>query len=143
MLLEEGYQYIPYISHEKLIEDNKPDYYLALRNSQKTFNSKDAVPAGKHENIISWLQFFVKIILMQSQLAVDLLSTETIEKILSPIQLAVWEYLQKIQQASPLQIAKNTHVARPTINQVLNKLLKLKKIERIGLGRSTGYRLIK
>ena len=135
LLLKEGYLYMPYISHEKLIENNKPDYYLALRNSQKTFNSKN-------QNITSWLQFFVKILLVQSQLAVNLLSTESIEKILSPIQLAVWEYLQKVKQATPLDIAKNTNVARPTVNQVLNKLLKLKKIERIGLGRSTRYRLV-
>ena len=135
LLLKEGYLYMPYISHEKLIEDNKPDYYLSLRNSQKTFNSKS-------QNVISWLQFFVKIILAQSKLTVDLLTAETIEKILSPIQLAVWEYLQKVKQASPLEIADNTNVARPTINQVLNKLLKLKKIERIGLGRSTRYQLV-
>ncbi|KKR31231.1 MAG: Filamentation induced by cAMP protein Fic [Candidatus Gottesmanbacteria bacterium GW2011_GWC2_39_8] len=135
LLLKEGYLYIPYISHEKLIEDNKPDYYLALRSSQKTFNYKS-------ENIISWLQFFVKIILRQSQMAVDLLTFETVEKILSPIQLRVWNYMQKVTEASPLEIAKNTSVARPTINQVLNKLLKLNKVERIGLGRSTRYRLI-
>ena len=27
----------PLVSHEKLIEDNKPDYYLALHRSQSTF----------------------------------------------------------------------------------------------------------
>ena len=75
-------------------------------------------------------------------MAVDLLTFETVEKILSPIQLRVWNYMQKVTEASPLEIAKNTSVARPTINQVLNKLLKLNKVERIGLGRSTRYRLI-
>ena len=134
LLLKEGYQYIPYISHEKLIEDNKPDYYLALRNSQITFNSKKG-------DITPWLQFFVKIILLQSQLAVQLLTSETIEKILSPIQLKVWNYFIQVKETTPLGISKNTRVARPTVNQVLNKLLKLKKIERIGLGRSTRYRL--
>ena len=135
LLLKEGYLYIPYVSHEKLIEDNKPDYYLALRNSQKSFNTKK-------EDITSWLYFLVKVVHLQSQMAVDLLTTETIEKILSPIQLAVWEYIQKVKQTSPLEISKNTNVARPTVNQVLNKLLKLKKIERMGLGRSTRYRLV-
>ena len=134
LLLKEGYLYMPYVSHEKLIEDNKPDYYLSLRNSQKTFNSKS-------QNVTSWLQFFVKIILIQSQMAVGLLTTESIEKILSPIQLSVWNYLQKKTEATPLEISKNTNVARPTVNQVLNKLLKLNKVERIGLGRSTRYRL--
>ncbi len=135
LLLKEGYQYIPYNSHEKLIEDNKPDYYLALRNSQKTFNTEKA-------DIIPWLQFFVKVLLLQSQMAVDLLTFETVEKILSPIQLKVWNYFLKMKQTTPLEISKNTRTARPTVNQVLNKLLKLKKIERIGLGRSTRYCLL-
>ena len=142
MLLKEGDIFIPYVSHEKLIEDNKPDYYLTFRNSQKTFKSGKAMPAGRQEDVVSWLQFFVRIILLQSQMAVNLLTTETIEKILSPIQLKVWNYFLKVKQTTPLEISKNTGVARPTVNQVLNKLLKLKKIERIGLGRSTRYRLI-
>lgn len=135
LLLKEGYLYMPYVSHEKLIEDNKPDYYLVLRNSQKTFNTKK-------EDIFSWLQFFVKVILLQSQMAVNLLTSETIEKILSPIQMKVWDYFLKAKQATPLEISKNTNVARSTVNQVLNKLIKLGKIERVGLGRSTRYRLV-
>ena len=51
LLLKEGYLYMPYVSHEKLVEDNKPEYYLALRQSQKTFKTD-------HETIISWLDFF-------------------------------------------------------------------------------------
>ena len=80
--------------------------------------------------------------MQQSKMATSLLSQENIETILSPKQLAVWQYLQKVEEASPAEIAKKTKVARPTINQVLDKLLSLKKIERIGLGRSTRYRKI-
>jgi len=40
-LLQTGYSYIPYVSHEKLVEDNKPDYYIALRRSQKTIGTKN------------------------------------------------------------------------------------------------------
>src|SRR3989338_7945601 len=39
LLLQAGYQYMPYVSHEKLVEDNKADYYMALRKSQKTFGT--------------------------------------------------------------------------------------------------------
>lgn len=133
LLLKSGYLYMPYVSHEKLIEDNKPEYYMALRTSQKTFNSNN-------ENITSWLKFFLKILLRQSEMAVGLLSEENIEKTLSQKQLAVLKYLQKTGQASPLEISKNTGVARPTINQVMNKLMRLKMAERIGLGRATMYR---
>lgn len=135
LLLKEGYLYMPYISHEKLVEDNKPDYYMALRTSQKTIQADQ-------EDISEWLSFFLKIFLTQSQMAVDLLSAENIEKTLSANQLAGWLYLQKVRQASPLEIAQNAKIARPTVNQVMDKLIRLKKVERVGLGRSTRYRVI-
>jgi len=135
LLLHAGYLYMPYISHEKLIEDNKPDYYVALRRSQKTIGSKK-------ESITAWLDFFLDITLKQSQMAVKLLSKENIEKILSEKQLIVWQYIQKQKETSTGDIIKNTNIARPTAKQALEVLLKLKRIERIGLGRSTRYRKI-
>lgn len=133
LLLQAGYLYLPYVSHEKLVEDNKAEYYIALRRSQTTFKSKK-------ENIMPWLEFFLGILFQQSQMAIKLLSRENVEKILSPLQLKVWQYLQTTDEAAPRQISKNTGVHRPTINQVLNKLLELKLIERIGSGSGTRYR---
>lgn len=133
LLLKEGYLYVPYVSHEKLVEDNKPDYYVALRRSQKTFKTEK-------EDVLPWLDFFFGILLQQSQMAIDLLSKENIEKLLSPKQLAVWEYLQQHESATPGEISKATGVTRRTINQVVDKLLQLKKVERIGLGRTTRYK---
>lgn len=135
LLLQQGYAYMPYVSHEKLIEDNKTEYYNALRKSQRTFNTE-------HEDISSWLDFFLSIILQQSITANQLLSKESIDKLLSPKQILVWEYLLTVEEATPKQISEETGVARPTINQVLSKLLQLKRVERIGLGRSTRYRKI-
>lgn len=135
LLLKSGYLYMPYVSHEKLVEDSKPDYYLALRQSQKTLNTA-------HENIVPWLDFFLSVILTQSTMAVELHSRENIEKILSPKQLAVWQYLQTVPEAAPGEIARKTRVARPTVNQALDKLLRLKKVERLGLGRSTRYKAL-
>lgn len=133
LLLKEGYLYMPYISHEKLVEDNKPDYYMALRRSQKTFKTRK-------EDVTPWLDFFLAIFFKQSQMAVDLLSKESIEKLLSIKQLAVWEYLQKTDETTTGEIIKKTKIARPTVKQALGKLLRLKKVERIGLGRSARYR---
>lgn len=135
LLLKEGYAYMSYVSHEKLIEDKKPDYYIALRKSQKTFKSKN-------ENILDWLNFFLDIIFEQSQKALNLLAFENIEPILSKKQLKVWEYLSQVKEAAPQQIADRTKIARPTVNQTLAKLLKLKKVERLGFARSTRYRKI-
>ena len=133
LLLKTGYLYMPYVSHEKLIEDNKSDYYMALRKSQKTFKTSK-------ETIVPWLDFFLEILLEQSKMAIELLSQENIEKILSVKQLAVWQYLQTVDEATPKEIVQKTKISRPTVNQVLDKLIRLKKIERLGLGRSTRYR---
>ncbi len=135
LLLKEGYLYMPYISHEKLVEDNKPEYYLALRKSQKTFKREP-------EDILPWLDFFLAIFLQQSMMAVELLSAENIEKLLSPKQLAVWQYLLSVDEAAPGEIAHKTKIARPTVNQALNRLLSFKKIERLGSGRSIRYRVV-
>ncbi|MEK7624218.1 MAG: helix-turn-helix domain-containing protein [Patescibacteria group bacterium] len=72
--------------------------------------------------------------------APDAVFHKNIEKILSPKQSAVLEYLQNVKEAAPGEIAEKAGVARPTVNQALDKLLRLKKVERIGLGRSTRYR---
>lgn len=136
LLLQAGYEYMPYISHEKLVEDNKVDYYLALRRSQKTIDTKQ-------EDISTWLDFFLGIFHQQSQMAVELLSPKNIEQLLTAKQRKVLEYLDQVTEASPGEIANKTGVAQPTVRQALNKLLRLKKIERLGQGRSTVYRRIR
>lgn len=135
LLLQHGFAYMPYVSHEKLIEDRKTEYYVALRQSQKTFGTDK-------EDMVPWLRFFLSIVLDQSKIAVELLSHEQTEKLLSPQQETVWKHLQKTREDTPIRISEATKVPRPTVNQVLTKLLKLKKIERIGSGRGTRYRVI-
>ncbi len=133
-LLKSGYLYMLYVSHEKLIEDKKPAYYIALRKSQKNFGTKE-------ENIIDWLNFFLDIILIQAKEAINLVSSENIETILSSKQLAVWNYLQSVAEVTPQEIANKTGVARSTVNKAVLKLLTLKKISRFGLARSVRYKI--
>jgi Fic family protein len=133
LFLKKDYAYAPYISHEKLIEDNKENYYIALRRSQKSFGTEK-------EDIVPWLDFFLTMLLKQSEMALELMESEQVEKLLSLKQLAVWEYVQGVAEATPSEIAEKTGVARPTVNQALTKLLKVERIEKIGSGRSTRYR---
>lgn len=135
LLLKQGYLYMPYVSHEKLVEDNKMDYYMALRKSQKTLKTNQ-------EDIVAWLDFFLSMILEQSKRAVALLSKEAIEKLFSPKQLLVLEYFQQTDEVTPAELSAKLKIARPTVNQILTRLLQFKKIERIGLGRSTRYRRV-
>lgn len=135
LLLKLNYSFVPYVSHEKIIEDNKAEYYLALRKSQKTFD-------GKKEDITVWLEYFLKILEIQGQMAMKLLSEEKMETILSPKQLLVWDYLLNVSEVTAGKIVEKTGVLRPTVNQALDRLLDMKKIQRIGMGRTTRYRII-
>lgn len=134
LLLQSGYAYMPYTSHEKIIEGNKTEYYLALRQSQKTLRSDEP-------SIIAWLDFFLDVVLVQSQQAVGILSGENLDKLLSPSQLKVWQNLQVVKEATPLYLSQTLDIPRPTINQIANRLLKLQRIERLGQGRAVRYKV--
>ncbi len=135
LLLQAGYAYIPYVSHEKLIEDNKPEYYMALRKSQNTLGTDT-------EDLQPWLLFFLEILAQQSKLAVHLISEENVEKILSSNQLAVWQYIQRAGETAIGEIVKHTGISRATVKQVVAKLQDLEKIEMLGTGRGARYRKV-
>jgi len=75
-------------------------------------------------------------------MAIDL-SKKNIERLLTEKQFAVWDYLQKADRATPREISEKIKVAYPTVRQAIDKLMRLKKIERLGQGRSTSYRKLR
>ena len=132
LLLQSGYQFVQYISHEQIIEKRKDEYYIALRKSQETFNTEQ-------ESIFPWLNFFLSVIKEQGTEALSFLNEEKIEETLSPKQYKVWKYLSDVNESSPMEIVKATGVGMPTVRQSLEKLLNLEKVKRIGQGRGTRY----
>lgn len=135
LLLKMGYEYIPYVSQEKLIEDQKVEYYVALRKTQMTLGTDE-------EDRTPWFEFFLNTLLNQARQAVAILSHASMENVLSPMQIIVWHYIENHESVTVGEIAKNTNVVRITVRQALNVLLRLKKIERLGAGRTTHYRKI-
>jgi Fic family protein len=135
LMLQAGYAYMPYASHEKIVEDNKPEYYLALRQSQKTFKTTE-------EDILPWLDFFLDMVHQQAQIANNLLAAESFEKTFSPAQQKIWTYLQNTGETVPKELEENLEIPRSTVNQVLRKLLELGKIERLGKGRAVRYKIL-
>ena len=133
LLLQSGYTYIPYVSLERLVETRKGDYYVALRRSQSTFGTKS-------ESIVDWLQYFLEVLNQQALLTTGLLERSNLEMDLSPSQQKVWEVFIDDNAVAPKQIMSQSGVPRGTVAQALEKLMQLKMVERMGLGRSTRYR---
>ncbi len=135
LLLQHGYGFTPYISHEKIIEDHKVDYYLALKKSTSTWKKA-------HEDISPWILFILRMFARQGEMAVALTKEDQTENFLSENQLIVWKTLQEAKNMSRKEVSEKTGVNIRTVDQVLRKLVALKKIVRIGSGRAIRYTLL-
>ncbi len=134
LLLQSGYQFVQYVSHEQIIEQRKDEYYYALRKSQESFKTED-------DTIAPWLNYFLSVVKEQATRALVYLQEEKFEDTLSPKQLEVWKYLVINNEASPIQIAKETGVIIATVRQALLRLMELDKVKRTGRGPQTKYRV--
>ncbi len=135
LLLKAGYEYTPYVSLEEIIENKKDVYYTSLRQTQKNHKTKK-------ENIGPWLSFFLDVLLEQGKKAQELMENDDPVKLLSERQLQVYSLFSKspLKSLAVMDIKeKLPKVPEATIKQSLSRLVGLKLIERIGLGRATRY----
>ncbi len=137
MLLQHGYDFASVVSHEKLIEANKADYYLAINKTQKTWKTKK-------EDTSLWLLFFLKIIQAQARQALRILEGDNFEYLLSGKQLELWRWAAALTGKEFGRKAAIESLGYParTVESIIKKLLNMKKLERIGEGRATRYKVV-
>jgi Fic family protein len=132
LLAKSGYIYMPYASLEKIIEDHKIEYYLALRNSQKNIKKED-------NDISKWLHFFIDVMLRQIEVLRFLVENRSSEDLLSDNQKKVLGLFDKHDEITNKLINEKFKIPQVTAKQILNRLLELKLIRRVGAGRSVRY----
>jgi len=137
MLLQQGYEFASLVSHEKLIEASKADYYLALNKTQKSWKTEN-------EDISLWLLFFLKVVQWQAREALRLLEKDDIEYLLSEKQLALWRWAQLLPDKTFGRQAAVEALGFPprTVESIIKKLLEMKALAKIGTGRATRYRVV-
>lgn len=138
MLLKNDYLFTTLISHERIIESHKADYYIALNKTQKTWKTES-------EDILPWLIFFLEVVKTQATQAMKLLDEESIENLLSAKQLALWRWSQQLEM---LEFSRKDAIQAlgfpdRTVESIIKKLLLMKRFERLGEGMATRYRVIK
>lgn len=135
LLLQQGYMFTALVSHEKLIEDRKADYYLALNQAQSNWKSDN-------EDIFPWLIYFLEIVKTQATVALVLIQEDQIENLLSEKQLALWQWVQtrNVPEFSRKDAIDALGFPPRTVEAIIKKLVGLKRLERIGQGRGTRYR---
>lgn len=138
MLLKQDYQFTTIVSHEKIIENHKVDYYLALNKSQTSWKTEK-------EDITPWLLFFLTVVKEQAIQAITIIEDKDVEHLLSPKQLALWQWAlinERVEFSRKDAIAALGFADR-TIEASIKKLVAMKRLQRLGEGKATRYRVIK
>lgn len=137
MLLQHGYLFTSIVSHEHIIEANKLDYYLALNKTQNTWKTS-------REDISPWLLFFLGVVRTQSRQALKILAGDNIEHLLSEKQLEFWQWVNANKDAvfSRSDAIKALAFPERTVESIIKKLVNLKRLEKLGQGKATRYKLI-
>lgn len=135
LLLRSGYLYVPYSSLESIIEQNKEEYYLALRQTQTTIRSKNP-------NWQSWFLFFLAALHKQTQALERKIEREQV--ILSSLPELSIQILEQAKQHGRVTIgemAKLTGVSRNTLKTHFRQLEKRGMLGMHGAGRGVWYTL--
>lgn len=132
LLAKAGYTYMPYASLEKIIEDHKAEYYVALRTAQKDGKSPKAAMSR-------WVHFFIDGMVLQIDVLRGFLESNPIDALLSPNQKRALALFDKHEEISTKLVADGLAIPAVSAKQVLNRLLELKLIKRLGAGRTTRY----
>lgn len=137
LLLQNGYFFARLVSHERLVEAGKAEYYLALNKTQQTWKSQA-------EDVSPWLLYLFERFRQQAQDARNLLEGDQLESLLSEKQLALWHWAntRKPRPFARKEAAVALGFPLRTVEAIVKKLVVLKKLERLGQGRATRYRVV-
>lgn len=134
MLLRAGYIYVPYVSLESVVEENKDLYYKALRRTQTTLksDSPDWEP---------WLSFFLRCLKKQKDnlaAKVNHVKTDS-DAALASLSLQVLELFRIQDRLTIAEMVEHTGANQNTLKVRLRELVEAGRIERHGKGRATWY----
>ena len=133
LLLRTGYEYVLYSSLESVIEDNKEQYYKALRQTQASLRSN----APDWEK---WCAFFLKSLKKQKdKLAAKLEREKILAQKLPKLSGDILSLIKEHERLSIGEIETLTNANRNTLKARLRDLVRDNFLEQTGKGRSTSY----
>jgi Fic family protein len=136
LLLQAGYNYVPYSSLESVVEQNKEAYYLALRLTQGTIRTESP-------NWQPWLVFFLRILAEQVRRLEKKIEREKIVLAAMPeLQLQIVEFAREHGRVTIGEAIKLTGASRNTLKQHFRTLVERATLNQHGSGRGVWYDLM-
>jgi Fic family protein len=134
LLIRAGYAYVPYLSLEAIVEQNKDGYYRALRATQKTMGDD-------HVDWSPWLEFFLMILWRQTVALTGKISN--VQQLLERLSEPERNLLDLVESYGRLTVAEavlTTGVNRNTLRKRLAGLVEKGFLALDGKGRGSAYR---
>lgn len=131
-LLIQGYEFCQFTSHEKIIEDNKEQYYVALRETQRSLSSTT--------DINPWFIYFLKVLDQQTQYLEDQIVPKK-PGTFTKLEERVYQVIKKHQPVSIGFLERETHIKRVTLKSILARLKKKQIITMTGEKKGSFYHI--
>jgi Fic family protein len=135
LLLQSGYAYVPYSSLESVVEHNKDNYYLSLRQTQRTIHS-DA------PNWQPWFVFFLRALQQQKRRLAEKVEKEKL--IFAALPMLSLRIIDQARQAGRVTLGDMVAISganRNTLKVHFRTLTEKKLLMRHGAGKATWYGL--
>ena len=116
LLLRSGYEYVPYSSHERIIEENKVRYYAALRESQLAMRA-DPSDFG------TWTVFFLGALRAQKKALEAKVDVERSMIQLSEVQERIVAHVRSAGRATTTSLAQQLGLPTRTVRYHIDLLV--------------------
>lgn len=112
-LLKQGYEFFMYSSHEKMIEDTKAQYYVALRQTQAGLTD--------HADLNPWFYYFLRVISQQTQFLADKIIAKK-SGTFTEKENIIFQLIQKHQPVTISFLERETAFKRVTLKSILARM---------------------
>jgi Fic family protein len=131
-LLRQGYDFCMYSSHEKIIEDSKDQYYVALRQAQATLKAK--------ADLNPWFLYFLRVLDRQTQFLSDKLEPRKPGS-LTRLEQQVFDLVREHQPVTIGFLERESGMKRVTLKSILARLKDRGTLSMEGERKASRYRL--
>ena len=133
LLLQAGYGYVLYSSLERIIEENKEQYYLKLRRTQQTIYSDN-------DTIMEWATFFLRSLRKQVSVLEKKIDQENRLTQLPALSQTLLVAVRERGKLTVREAVQLTGANRNTIKRHLSQLVQRGTLQQEGIGKGTWYR---
>jgi Fic family protein len=132
LLLRAGYEYAPFSSLERIVEENKDDYYRTLRRAQSTLDRGE-------KRLGEWLVFFLRCLGEQVEVLERKVEREQLMAALSVLDEALLRLAKEHGRLTVASAVRLTKANRNTVKLHLHQLARAGKLRLRGTGRGAWY----